>query len=118
MMTCSIWSSERSVRSGDASAFCIEPGTSDSPAAVDAAPRRVRRVMPWDGSLDTPNSSSGSFPASGVLARVRLVLQGFSGWRCITSVSYTHLRAHETDSYLVCRLLLEKKKKENLSTKT
>ena len=24
---------------------------------------------------------------------------------------YTHLRAHETDSYLVCRLLLEKKKK-------
>src|SRR5680860_640627 len=27
-------------------------------------------------------------------------------------VSYTHLRAHETDSYLVCRLLLEKKKKK------
>ena len=26
-----------------------------------------------------------------------------------TPVSYTHLRAHETDSYLVCRLLLEKK---------
>src|SRR5680860_422449 len=24
-------------------------------------------------------------------------------------VSYTHLRAHETDSYLVCRLLLEQK---------
>src|SRR5665647_3845706 len=29
------------------------------------------------------------------------------------AVSYTHLRAHETDSYLVCRLLLEKKKKNN-----
>src|SRR5665647_876813 len=27
----------------------------------------------------------------------------------IDPVSYTHLRAHETDSYLVCRLLLEKK---------
>src|SRR5665647_1933553 len=27
----------------------------------------------------------------------------------LRSVSYTHLRAHETDSYLVCRLLLEKK---------
>src|SRR5680860_293515 len=25
----------------------------------------------------------------------------------ILSVSYTHLRAHETDSYLVCRLLLD-----------
>ena len=27
----------------------------------------------------------------------------------LEAVSYTHLRAHETDSYLVCRLLLEKK---------
>src|SRR5680860_857942 len=27
-----------------------------------------------------------------------------------SAVSYTHLRAHETDSYLVCRLLLAKKK--------
>src|SRR5665647_3120120 len=32
--------------------------------------------------------------------------------RFIEPVSYTHLRAHETDSYLVCRLLLEKKKKK------
>ena len=31
--------------------------------------------------------------------------------RNFIAVSYTHLRAHETDSYLVCRLLLEKKKK-------
>ena len=29
---------------------------------------------------------------------------------CITAVSYTHLRAHETSLHLVCRLLLEKKK--------
>src|SRR5678816_4593449 len=28
---------------------------------------------------------------------------------CVT-VSYTHLRAHETPEHLVCRLLLEKKK--------
>ena len=33
----------------------------------------------------------------------------------IYAVSYTHLRAHETDSYLVCRLLLEKKKKKKYS---
>ena len=26
------------------------------------------------------------------------------------TVSYTHLRAHETPEHLVCRLLLEKKK--------
>ena len=30
------------------------------------------------------------------------------------AVSYTHLRAHETDSYLVCRLLLEKKKNKEI----
>ena len=34
-------------------------------------------------------------------------------WR---PVSYTHLRAHETVLDLVCRLLLEKKKKLKLST--
>eukprot|EP00658_Telonema_sp_P-2_P053756 TRINITY_DN4242_c0_g1_i2.p1 TRINITY_DN4242_c0_g1~~TRINITY_DN4242_c0_g1_i2.p1 ORF type:complete len:108 (-),score=15.30 TRINITY_DN4242_c0_g1_i2:18-341(-) len=28
------------------------------------------------------------------------------------AVSYTHLRAHETPEHLVCRLLLEKKKKQ------
>ncbi|WP_057040759.1 hypothetical protein, partial [Campylobacter coli] len=28
----------------------------------------------------------------------------------LNSVSYTHLRAHETPEHLVCRLLLEKKK--------
>ena len=31
----------------------------------------------------------------------------------INPVSYTHLRAHETGRNLVCRLLLEKKKKPN-----
>ena len=31
----------------------------------------------------------------------------------IESVSYTHLRAHETRHDLVCRLLLEKKKKKD-----
>ena len=31
----------------------------------------------------------------------------------LRTVSYTHLRAHETPEHLVCRLLLEKKKKTN-----
>ena len=34
------------------------------------------------------------------------------------AVSYTHLRAHETGAYLVCRLLLEKKKKKNFFNDT
>src|SRR5680860_981510 len=33
---------------------------------------------------------------------------GAFAFQKFTPVSYTHLRAHETDSYLVCRLLLEK----------
>ena len=33
----------------------------------------------------------------------------------VDAVSYTHLRAHETVLDLVCRLLLEKKKKNRVS---
>ena len=32
------------------------------------------------------------------------------------TVAYTPLRAHETDSYLVCRLLLEKKKQQKTNS--
>ena len=32
----------------------------------------------------------------------------------VAAVSYTHLRAHETRHDLVCRLLLEKKKKKKV----
>src|SRR5665647_3802957 len=41
-----------------------------------------------------------------------LVTQSKNSISSLEPVSYTHLRAHETDSYLVCRLLLEKKKKK------
>src|SRR5665647_3607548 len=41
-----------------------------------------------------------------------LIVEGHMQWlfdetgrRYLDTVSYTHLRAHETDSYLVCRLL-------------
>src|SRR5678815_5992993 len=34
-----------------------------------------------------------------------------NGIKSMYAVSYTHLRAHETPEHLVCRLLLEKKKK-------
>ena len=34
-----------------------------------------------------------------------------SGLTCLTPVSYTHLRAHENPEPLVCRLLLENKKR-------
>eukprot|EP00658_Telonema_sp_P-2_P076600 TRINITY_DN6738_c0_g1_i4.p1 TRINITY_DN6738_c0_g1~~TRINITY_DN6738_c0_g1_i4.p1 ORF type:complete len:167 (-),score=43.39 TRINITY_DN6738_c0_g1_i4:100-600(-) len=37
---------------------------------------------------------------------------GQQGVLTVLPVSYTHLRAHETPEHLVCRLLLEKKKKK------
>ena len=40
-------------------------------------------------------------------------IMDYVGLPRVTSVSYTHLRAHETVLDLVCRLLLEKKKKKN-----
>src|SRR5680860_1822341 len=51
--------------------------------------------------------------------RQQLCCLSIEGEACPTfrPVSYTHLRAHETDSYLVCRLLLEKKKKKKNKTK-
>ena len=44
------------------------------------------------------------------LGPVRLVRSLYEKMCGNSTVSYTHLRAHDTDSYLVCRLLLEKKK--------
>src|SRR5664279_5858771 len=38
---------------------------------------------------------------------IRAALWGEKAIAITEAVSYTHLRAHETDSYLVCRLLLE-----------
>ena len=42
------------------------------------------------------------------------IRQNKNQWLC--PVSYTHLRAHETGRNLVCRLLLEKKKKTTKKT--
>ena len=58
-------------------------------------------------------------PSSVVLARILPIHHNPSSPLCqewapfgsTVSVSYTHLRAHETEADLVCRLLLEKKKR-------
>ena len=45
------------------------------------------------------------------VAAKRKFQNNFQNSRTFRSVSYTHLRAHETGRNLVCRLLLEKKEK-------
>ena len=42
------------------------------------------------------------------------VYDGIMSAHTIEPVSYTHLRAHETEADLVCRLLLEKKSPEKV----
>ena len=51
---------------------------------------------PWGAGVNAPDNSS-------------VVTLGDGGTVTVESVSYTHLRAHETPEHLVCRLLLEKK---------
>eukprot|EP00658_Telonema_sp_P-2_P050237 TRINITY_DN38282_c0_g1_i1.p1 TRINITY_DN38282_c0_g1~~TRINITY_DN38282_c0_g1_i1.p1 ORF type:complete len:112 (+),score=18.71 TRINITY_DN38282_c0_g1_i1:270-605(+) len=67
-------------------------------------------------SAPAPSPESGAWPVSSsrtwVPAQVALLsAQGPPSPIAVTAVSYTHLRAHETPEHLVCRLLLEKKKK-------
>ena len=54
---------------------------------------------------------STAMPEGGGSNVVNVMLVDFRGFDTLgeitVPVSYTHLRAHETDSYLVCRLLLE-----------
>ena len=70
-----------------------------SSAASDVYKRQVETVgginLRTEGYID---------PAVGE-AKIKLLIE-----EGVTTVSYTHLRAHETVLDLVCRLLLEKKK--------
>eukprot|EP00658_Telonema_sp_P-2_P023470 TRINITY_DN1940_c0_g1_i13.p1 TRINITY_DN1940_c0_g1~~TRINITY_DN1940_c0_g1_i13.p1 ORF type:complete len:118 (-),score=8.01 TRINITY_DN1940_c0_g1_i13:82-435(-) len=56
----------------------------------------------------TPSSRVSFSDILVLLSSHKVVIFGFN----LKSVSYTHLRAHETPEHLVCRLLLEKKKKK------
>eukprot|EP00657_Telonema_sp_P-1_P000492 TRINITY_DN10920_c0_g1_i1.p1 TRINITY_DN10920_c0_g1~~TRINITY_DN10920_c0_g1_i1.p1 ORF type:complete len:110 (-),score=39.84 TRINITY_DN10920_c0_g1_i1:84-413(-) len=60
-------------------------------------------------AMVTPNAD----PQTRLLAAIYLKNNIQRYWRGV-SVSYTHLRAHETVLDLVCRLLLEKKKKQKM----
>ena len=61
---------------------------------------------------DRPKSTEIETPLQEVLEKRQGVCQDFAHVMIgsLRSVSYTHLRAHETVLDLVCRLLLEKKK--------
>src|SRR5450756_2943977 len=84
--------------------------------AVGAAGEHLRDVGAAHGPAGTGDRDVARFLGHADLDRTAQCVPGRAGrgapapaaW----SVSYTHLRAHETRHDLVCRLLLEKKKKK------
>src|SRR5450759_5897463 len=79
-------------------------GSSRATRMVTASAKSMS--TPWRGSGHC--SARGCVPTEGCRKRSCLCI-----WDSSSSVSYTHLRAHETRHDLVCRLLLEKKKKSH-----
>src|SRR5665647_1817592 len=78
------------------------------PASAEARTTlKTRLVFPLPETpvtaVRTPEGIAASMPRRLFARAPRTSIRGPG------AVSYTHLRAHETDSYLVCRLLLEKK---------
>src|SRR5665647_2472968 len=68
-------------------------------------------VFPQDGDQRaSSNISVMTLLGTSCDLNLRILLLPLTAAVSSITVSYTHLRAHETDSYLVCRLLLEKKK--------
>src|SRR5680860_1774121 len=80
------------------------PGLSRNPRNTRALEQQMRiergEILTADGLPLVVNRRAGPY-----------YLRDYPQGSLASPVSYTHLRAHETDSYLVCRLLLEKKKK-------
>ena len=62
-------------------------------------------------------SSQAALIKDGTFAYTHIDNEGKEHYVGFVSVSYTHLRAHETGRNLVCRLLLEKKKTEKQKKK-
>ena len=60
---------------------------------------------------NTSLTTAAAFLATAISPIMPIAAFGIYAAICVLTVSYTHLRAHETREDLVCRLLLEKKKK-------
>src|SRR5665648_227540 len=98
---------------------------------VDPAVAEVRLQVPAEGAYpmrdSIPLGPAGAVPARADYREIRVLDDVYVNdcltrapgsapirmeWPTSGAVSYTHLRAHETRHDLVCRLLLEKKKKK------
>src|SRR5665647_3416985 len=81
------------------------PATADNINGRVGVTGKIGFTIPADSELNSRNNHTdpGFIGGGGLIYGIDNYL---AAEVAITSVSYTHLRAHETDSYLVCRLLL------------
>src|SRR5680860_638733 len=105
-------------------AHVVEPGVLGPDTRIIKSRRNRMRLFDLAvlihqqiGPIAVQHARPAAGDRCGVLAAVKPVTGGLNAIdfdprlveEGMEPVSYTHLRAHETDSYLVCRLLLEKK---------
>eukprot|EP00658_Telonema_sp_P-2_P083892 TRINITY_DN9191_c0_g1_i6.p1 TRINITY_DN9191_c0_g1~~TRINITY_DN9191_c0_g1_i6.p1 ORF type:complete len:1546 (-),score=403.68 TRINITY_DN9191_c0_g1_i6:83-4720(-) len=106
---------------GDMYGSC-QPVPVPSTAAVEAIVYDVREYGLRD-AMSTTDAFDDLFQKDDFFVKMFRILSTWLSHYCssqryvetvyvCTPVSYTHLRAHETPEHLVCRLLLEKKKKK------
>src|SRR5450756_98381 len=101
---------KRIANCGCASAPIPTPKISDVTSMKETEPKDEAEVSPFGAYFAGPSAASASFagitPPSDAqtIARSKPIPTTIMS----PSVSYTHLRAHETRHDLVCRLLLEK----------
>eukprot|EP00658_Telonema_sp_P-2_P073018 TRINITY_DN62084_c0_g1_i1.p1 TRINITY_DN62084_c0_g1~~TRINITY_DN62084_c0_g1_i1.p1 ORF type:complete len:106 (+),score=5.91 TRINITY_DN62084_c0_g1_i1:360-677(+) len=70
-----------------------------------------RSLLELADAAEVADGGSRLFGARSLESPPRHAQQRTPPYSALIPVSYTHLRAHETPEHLVCRLLLEKKKK-------
>ena len=87
----------------------LSPNKSNIKLIVKRMSNSVETALLW--LIDGLVSLKEDFPKSLVYCnsiRDASMIYQYMLMECPDSVSYTHLRAHETSLHLVCRLLLEK----------
>src|SRR5680860_1076974 len=101
------WNSKRKVSGTRNQTFpvAMAPARSVDPTPVAKAPTAPYVHVCESAPTTTSPVPTNPAPEAGRAPPRRARCRSNAQYR-VRAVSYTHLRAHETDSYLVCRLLL------------
>src|SRR5450759_550083 len=87
----------------------VPPAMGTTTRLIPSRTKKFLRCATVSGSDDRPVAPAAFCPYRNVINSSLRAAPGRPAQRSAATVSYTHLRAHETRHDLVCRLLLEKK---------